>query len=535
MNYFKVIPVILLLLISHFLCAQITFQNTYNSNWDEEGHSVQETADGGYIIAGFNSAPSTDVYLIKTDSIGDVKWMKSYGGNSYDFGTAVQQTTDSGYIVAGYSDSFGAGQLDVYLIKTDLDGDTLWTKTYGGSDFEFGTSVQQSFDNGYIIAGWTQSFGAGSADVYLIKVDINGDTLWTKTYGGSSGEFGYSVQQTADSGFIIAGMTESFGAGDRDVLLIKTDVAGNILWSKTYGGTDRDVGNSVQQTSDGGYIVVGSSRSFGAGQFDVYLIKTDPNGDTLWTKTFGGSYDDEGYFVQQTSDGGYIITGYHFTADSCEQGSFAYLIKTTANGDTLWTKSFAGEIGAKGYSVKQIANGGYIVAGDNTIGSFGESSVYLIRTDSNGNTGCNLCPSGIVVGNPSTIVSSPALNTSFGGIVSNTATIVGNPVTFDSVLCDTVVSLREEIDNNFPQGTGQNYPNPFGTSTRIDYRVLESTEVSIKVYDQFGRLIAILVSEQKNPGDYSVHFDARDHSSGFYFYILRVGNTLRARKMVLAK
>ncbi len=167
--------------------------------------------------------------------------------------------------------------------------DTLWTKAFGGTNEDYGRSVQETSDGGYIIAGYTKSFGAGSYDVYLIKTDANGDTTWTKTYGGSNIDQGYSVEQTSDGGYIIAGNSKSFGAGLDDVYLIKTDANGDTTWTKTYGGSNIDQGYSVEQTSDGGYIIAGYTKSFGAGSYDVYLIKTDANGDTTWTKTYGGS------------------------------------------------------------------------------------------------------------------------------------------------------------------------------------------------------------------------------------------------------
>jgi hypothetical protein len=255
---------------------------------------------------------------------------RTYGGSGDDIGSSVQQTTDGDYIVAGSTYSFGTGSSDVYLIKTDPSGDTLWTRTYGGSDIDYGYSVLQTTDGDYIVAGETQSFGAGPGDVYLIKTDPSGDTLWTRTYGGNGHDWGQSVQQTTDGGYIVSGQTNSFGPGQADVYLIKTDAVGDTLWTRTYGGSGRDYGSSVQQTTDGGYIVAGGTYSFGTGGKDVYLIKTDPSGDTLWTRTYGGSGDDIGSSVQQTTDGGYIVAG---RTDSFGAGGYdVYLIKTDPDG-----------------------------------------------------------------------------------------------------------------------------------------------------------------------------------------------------------
>ena len=209
-----------------------------------------------------------------------------------------------------------------------------WEKTFGGTGFDWGNSVQQTTDGGYIITGSTESFG--SPDVWLIKTDGNGIEQWNNTFGGTENDYGYSVQQTNDGGYIITGETKSFGSGNPNVYLIKTDGNGDSLWTKTFGGTDYSKGKSIQQTTDGGYIITGVTTSLGIGFYEVWLIKTDGNGDSLWTKTFGGSDYDEGYSVQQTTDGGYIITGgIKFLSD-------VYLIKTDGNGDSLWTKTFGG-------------------------------------------------------------------------------------------------------------------------------------------------------------------------------------------------
>ena len=314
--------------------AQTSWLRTYGGTNDDGGESVQQTTDGGFIIAGCTEsfgAGGADFYLIKTDDSGDTLWTKTYGGTGYDYGNFVRQTTDGGYIVVGCTKSFGTGGYDVYLVKTNNSGDTLWTRTYGGESDEWGCSIRQTTDGGYVIAGITGSLGVDTADVYLLKTNASGDTLWTRTYGGTGFDWGNSVQQTTDGGYIIAGTTSTFGAGSDDVYLVKTNAQGDTLWTRTYGGTGEDYGNSVQQTSDGGYIIAGWTESFGAGLTDVYLIKTNASGDSLWTRTYGGTSYDEGNSVQQTKDGGYVIAGY--TTSSGTGNVDVYLIKTDSLGD----------------------------------------------------------------------------------------------------------------------------------------------------------------------------------------------------------
>jgi hypothetical protein len=384
--------VILVLLLACFAQAQQTWIRTYGGTDEDEGWSVQQTLDSGYIIAGQTAsfgAGYSDFYLIKTNAAGDTLWTMTYGGTINDWGRSVQQTLDTGYIIAGYTTSYGAGSFDFYLIKTNALGVPVWTKTIGGAGGDVARSVRQVFYHdtvGYIIAGVTTSFGAGSYDFYLVKTDAFGDTQWTRTYGGTNEDVGYSVQQTSDSGYIFTGYTVSFGHGsDEDVWLIKTNEFGDTQWTRTYGGAGNDVGCSVQQTSDGGYVIAGYTSSFGhPGNDDIYLIKTDTAGDTLWTRTYGWINADEGYSVRQTSDGGYIIAGQTMSFGA---GAYdAYLIKTNALGDTLWYRTYGGNGVDLVYSVQQTLDGGYIATGS-TAPMAGTGDVYLIKMDANGRAG----------------------------------------------------------------------------------------------------------------------------------------------------
>ena len=348
---------------------------------------VQPTADDGCVIAGViwgMGGMQSAVYLVKTDAHGGKLWCKTFGQGDVNCGNSVQQTLDLGYIVAGTTWPEDEKYSDIYLVKTDHDGKVIWSRSYGGRWRDEGHSVRQTTDGGYVITGQTDSFGDGNDDVYLVKTDIGGNEIWSKTYGGSRRDEGRSVRQTTDGGYVIAGQTDSFGDGNQQkAYLMKTDAEGNLVWDKTFGGEGRNRGESVRQTSDGGYIVVGTTWPPDARYSDVYLLKTDPDGRELWHKTFGGKYGDHGFSVEQTSGGGYIVAGNTWPVGRMGQ-SRIYLLKTDGKGGKVWVKTFGGEGSAYGRSVCRTKDGGYIVAGKTEDMDGGDDDIYLIKTDGDG-------------------------------------------------------------------------------------------------------------------------------------------------------
>ncbi len=344
------------------LSTPIEWNQTYGGNQSDHIRSIEQTSDGGYIAVGFTrsfGASNWDFWLIKTGGYGNVEWNKTYGGASTDAGRSVQQTSDGGYIAVGLTMSD-----DLWLVKTDAYGNMEWNKTYGGSGYDDGYSVEQTSDGGYIVAGATSSYGAGSTDYWLLKTDVFGELEWNKTYGGNQPDGAHDVHQTSDGGYIVVGRADSFKTGifDGEIWLVKTDEYGNVSWGWLSGWPDWDFADSVEQTSDGGYIVAGTRFSSYDTRYDFWLLKFYPNGTLDWNSVYArsGTSEDVANSVQQTSDGGYVVAG--------GWGDF-WLVKTDGAGNVEWNKSYGGAGSETAYSVQQTSDGGYIAAGDTT--SFG--------------------------------------------------------------------------------------------------------------------------------------------------------------------
>jgi predicted secreted protein len=359
---------------------QIEWAKPFGGAKSDSFMSVQQTNDG-YIMTGYkaqsDTSNSTDVWLFKTNSNGDQSFSYNLGElNKDDHGYSIAPTSDDGYIITGdKTRSSGPSGTDVWLIKINSTGQTQWDHTFGGSGSNRGWSVQQMSDGGYIVAGYTSSFGNGGYDAWLIKTDSSGAPVWTnpanpnivgKTFGGTGNDYASSVCQVP-GGYLIAGYTNSFGnkGGYSDAWLIKTDMNGNESWNRTFGGTGDDSASSVCQVSDG-YIIAGKTNSFGNGGSDAWLIKTDLDGNELWNRTFGGIYSDSASSVCQVFDDhgspdGYLIAG---TYSSDNRYTDAWLIKTDLAGNKIWDLTYGGKlVNDRGYSAIGTADGKYILVG----------------------------------------------------------------------------------------------------------------------------------------------------------------------------
>ena len=375
--------------------GELLWNKTYGGIMDDRGTCVIESSDGGYVITGFKHIGDNgdmDAWLIKTNKDGEEVWNKTYGGSTHEYGYSVAQTTDGGYIITGLYHTETAIFADVLLIKTYPNGTQEWNNTFSGeSTYDIGNCVLQASDGGYIIVGQTGAIGVnGNTNLWLIKANSTGDLEWQKTFGGPYADLGYWVIQSSDGGYVITGYTYSYDAGiNKDLWLIKTNSTGDLEWNKTIGGGANDEGRCVVQANDGGYIIAGSTNSYGTDNQEVWLVKTDQNGNHLWNQTYGVSNWDEGHCVMQASDGGYIITGginaVPLVTMSIRNAvvSDVLLIKTDENGNEAWNQSYGGTGNDMGNSVIQDSNGDYIVAGfTSTYGIGGSNDVWLLKVAS---------------------------------------------------------------------------------------------------------------------------------------------------------
>jgi hypothetical protein len=432
--------------------SQSTVEKTLGKNKFDSFDAVTKTPDGGMVFLGRldpDGFGNGAFYLVKTDANTDTLWTKIYeSGNSAE-GYSIDITADSGFIFTGNMYDYAGTDYDIYVVRTDKNGNILWSKIFGGSGYDFSYSIKSTTDDGFILAATTDSYGPGDYNMYIIKGDVNGDTLWTRITGTDSIEYATIALQANDGGYIIGGQSWGIGQGEGDFYLIKLDSQGDHVWSKTYGGRwDEDM-YSIAKTFDGGYIMSGNTESWIGGVLtptnthpannkqDVYIVKIDEFGDTLWTGTFGGVNFDNGRNIKQTSDSGYIFAGRSYSFSSSQD---IYLVKLNSSGDTLWTRKFDGGYSESGYEVEEHPDGGYIIAGYSN--SFtATTDGMIIKTDINGNSGCNFYPANSKTGSSSAVVTAlPAPQFFYGdGGIAGTLTEPLRTIDY-SELCKCVIT-----------------------------------------------------------------------------------------------
>jgi Secretion system C-terminal sorting domain/Domain of unknown function (DUF5122) beta-propeller len=519
--------------------AQSQFQVAIGGTNHDYANCIIQTTDSGFAVAGYTysfAAGYEDMYIVKINSSGSLQWSRTVGGTGNDIARSIVQTTDGGFAVAGETNSFGGGNANFYIVKLDSGGTLLWSKTIHLAAYDYALSIVQTTDGGYAVAGLSTPGGVFSADMLIVKLNASGNFLWSKTYGGSGDDIARSIIQTTDGGLAAAGYTNSFGSTGNDFYIVKLDTGGTLQWSRTVGGTGTgsDVVFSIIQTTDGGFALAGETQSFGAGSFDMYIVKLGAGGSLLWTRTVGGTSEDHCCSIIQTTDGGFVAAG---NTISFGVSDF-YAVKLDGNGTLQWSKTYGGSGVEGANSIIKTTGGGYAVAGETNSFGAGANDMYIVKIDSLGNTcGNTFSPSTIsgmggTLGIPtsnvitqSPTVTTPASTSGTGGTLT-TICIVG----------------IQPISNYIPASYElyQNYPNPFNPATKIKFDIPLSKGaggiiVRLAVYDILGREVAILVNQQLKPGSYEVEWDASNYPSGVYFYKLITQNYSETGKMVLVK
>jgi hypothetical protein len=467
----------------------------------------------------------------------DTLWTRTFGGASYEWPWYVEETSDHGYVIAGYTGSTPHGDRDMYIVKLNQDGSFAWDKTYGVEDCDdVAGSAKETKDGGLIVGGYgTGQFGVESANFYLMKLDASGNFAWDDDYDyDTTTDYGADVCQTLNGGYIMVGSsyyystsqgqydwgvnivrTDSLGAKQNHVLIdkpgiqhlnrviatadsgaiaigtagaiyiVKIDKYGDTTWVKGYGGVG--AGWAIVQLADGGYMAFGD-RGFNPPEHeDFWLLRLDSAGDSLWTRRYRNAESDLGYGLDQTSDGGFIMTGEMFRNAGVDPTDF-YVIRTNANGDTLWTKTIGGDQYERSYCVKQTSDGGYIIAGRTNSYGAGDDDFYIVK----------LAP-------------------------DNPVDVPDGPKTMPSSFT-----------------LSANFPNPFNPVTGINYSVPYRAHVLVEVFDLLGREVRTLVNETKSAGSYRIEWNGCDNdgqvvSTGVYLYRLKADDFVQTRKMMLLK
>lgn len=353
----------------------------YDGYDDERYYSVKETSDGGLIIGGSTSSlgdSDGDFLLVRTDNMGDTLWIKKYGGPLYETARSVIVTKDGNYLLAGSSKSFnGSDDSDAYMVKVDNQGDTIWTSVINNGRIDEIEDVVELNDGGFIIVGATYPGVSDYRDLWIVKTDENGDSLWSKVYGGTGTDEANSVCLSNDGNVLACGWTGSYGAGEFDIWLLKIDMDGDTIWTKTYGGSDSENGRSIINTKDGEYAITGYTKSFSQDACDAWLVKIDNSGKVLWNTAIDIFANDMACSVFKTDDGGYVVGGYGiYSPANC------WIVKTNNSGQLVWKKEM--QFGSNNYirSIIQCNDGGYVSVGFSQIETSEDMESWIIKLES---------------------------------------------------------------------------------------------------------------------------------------------------------
>jgi hypothetical protein len=414
-----------LITIMSFINLYAQWAKTYGGNEADSLKSAEHTSDGGFAAVGWTASFGVtvqDIWILKFNPFGNVEWQQTYGGDDWDEGNDIQQTSDGGYIVAGQTQSFGAGSQDYWILKLNSSGQIEWQHTYGGPEWDTAESIRQTNDGGYIVAGDTRSFGAGLYDIWILKLDSTGLIEWQHTYGASRSEMVRGIRQTSDEGYIVAGTSYTFGPGPKSIWILKLTSTGNIEWQHTYGGNDSDSAKSILETSDGEYVVLAQTGSFGVGLSDFLIFKLSSTGIIEWQHTYGGPLWDPPRAVFQTTDGGFVSVGDTYSFGAGENDCF--VMKLNPTGELEWAKTYGGSSFEFAKVIQQTEEGDFIAAGDTSSFGEGETDFLLFQISSEGDIDLSCGFSGFIISTTNALHTYPMVSSIPTTTVPNDTSVV---------------------------------------------------------------------------------------------------------------
>lgn len=458
--------------------AQITMQRAYGGTQPDYGYCIRPTFDSGYVLTGATSSFNAgfyDIFLIKLDKYYNVQWSRVYGdgplqGNNQGYETI--QTTDSGFVIACYSNlsTFGDGT----IIRTDKQGNVIWTRTTAEPNNDALFSVVQTQD-GNIVALGRAVHGLNNDDVLLVKMDTSGNLIWKKSFGGAGYDKGYKLIELQNGDLVMAGTTSTYGAGWFDTYVIRTDSGGTVLWTKTYGDTSDQEAQDIKRTSDGGFIISGTSFTSNTGG-DIYLIKTDSAGTLQWSKTYDGTDGDFGYEVIESPHGGYAV--------ACSTFSYthgAMLLRVDNGGNFLWSRGYGDPMGMNDFhAILPAADGGYVMAGSVYIYQ-NDVHLFVVKTDSLGNSGCmqqNIFP---------LVANAPTQTGSGVTMTTNSLWNIDTLITVNPTAQVTTFCLMMDVHSATGETAVALYPNPVTDHT---FTISEGPRTgTLTVFNQMGQVV----------------------------------------------